>query len=101
MLSNRQLWSIALLLFAGDVGTTWFALTFLNSFAEANPLVVTLADMIGLLPALLAVKVGFIAVMIGLSKTHKEEHRWFIPALASILYVPVVVWNITLLLSVL
>jgi len=98
LLSNRKWWALALSLFGVDVGTTWYALNVLGSFKEANPLIVTLADMIGLLPALLAVKVGFIAVMIALSKTHEPEHRWIIPALASALYVPVAVWNTTMLL---
>jgi hypothetical protein len=91
---HRKWWLAAILTMGGDVVTTWFALTKLTeSFSEANPVVVGLADMIGLLPALLALKVGFTALMIGLYRWEDEGEKWHVLAIAAGFHALVTAWN--------
>lgn len=91
---HRKWWLGAFLTMLGDVVTTWFALTKLSgSFIEANPVVVALADKIGLLPGLLALKVGFTALMIGCYMWEDEGEKWHVLAIVVAFHALVTAWN--------
>jgi hypothetical protein len=91
---HRKWWLAAFLTMGGDVVTTWFALTQLSDmFVEANPVVVALTESVGLLPGLLALKVGFTALMIGLYTWEDEGEKWHVLAIAVVFHALVTLWN--------
>lgn len=87
-------WIAAVLTMLGDVVTTWVALTWLpESFMEANPVVLATADIVGLLPALVGLKLLLVALMVVLYRYETADEQWHVPAICAGLHGAVVATN--------
>jgi hypothetical protein len=92
-LGRWVLWAPFVLAALGDTVTTWYGLTHAG-LMEANPLVSELARSFGLVPAMVALKTGMLAVF-GVAYRHvAPEVRWAVPVLGAVVQLSVVVVNL-------
>lgn len=83
---------------AGDVITTWYGVNYAG-LTEANVIVVGLGRALGLVPAILVLKTGMLAVF-GVAYRYVEPSvRWAVPVFGTVLNTFVVVVNLTGILA--
>jgi len=89
-----KLWALALTLALADLLTTVYGLRI--GLIEQNGIVFALMNLIGVVPAMLVVKTGAISVA-GFAHKKMVSHEWVCPFSLTIVWGPVVVWNIVLI----
>jgi uncharacterized membrane protein len=83
-MNHSNWWYGAVLACMGDVSTTWYGIEVLGG-VEQNPLLAELMAATGVLPALVASKVGVLVVAMVLYRA-VSEHEWGIPAILIAVY---------------
>jgi len=90
------LWVPFVLAATGDVLTTWYGVHYAG-LAEGNVVVLGLARGLGLVPAMLLLKTGMLAVF-GLAYRYVDRSvRWAVPVFGAVINLSVVVMNLALL----
>lgn len=85
-----KLWLLVILFAGADVGTTIYGLS--NGESEGNPVVQDAIDEVGVVPALISIKLGAVALGAGLYNA-VPDHKWMVPTALLSVWAPVVVWN--------
>jgi len=87
------LWVPFVLAAAGDVVTTWYGVNYAG-LTEANVVVLQFGRVLGLVPAMLVLKAGMLAIF-GVAYRYVEPGvRWAVPVLGIALNLSVVVLNV-------